>query len=55
MGPYQVDAVFDNGMVKLIIIDENQTSFIVNGHCLKLYHHSASKDAFVKHLSDSFD
>jgi len=55
MGPYQVDALFDNGMVRLIIIDENHTSFLVNGHRLKLYHHPASRNAFVKHLSDSFD
>ena len=53
MGPYQLDAVFDNGMVRLITIDENQTTFVVNGHCLKLYHRPASKDAFVKTLSDS--
>ena len=51
MGPYQVDAVFDNGTVRLITIDENHTSFLVNGNHLKLYHHLASKDAFVKHLS----
>lgn len=51
MGPYQVDAVFDNRTVILITIDENKTSFVVNGHHLKLYHRLASKDAFVKNLS----
>jgi hypothetical protein len=55
MGPYQVDTVFDNGMVRLITIDENHTSFLVNRHRLKLYHHPASRNAFVKHLSESSD
>jgi hypothetical protein len=55
MGPYQVDAVFDNGTVRLVTIDENHTSFLVNGHRLKLYHRPASRNAFVKHLSDSSD
>jgi hypothetical protein len=48
-----VDAVFDNGTVRLVTIDENRTSFLVNGHRLKLYHHPTSKDAFIKHLSDT--
>ena len=51
MGLYQVDIVFDNGTVRLSTIDENHTSFLVNGHHLKLYHRPASKDAFVKNLS----
>ena len=55
MGPYQVDRVFDNGTVRLITIDENQTTFVVNRHHLKLYHRPASKDAFVKTISDSAD
>ena len=55
MGPYQVDAVFDNGTVRLIAINENKTSFVVNGHRLKLYHRLTSKDAFVKTLSHSAD
>jgi len=48
-----VDTVFDNGTVRLITIDGNHTSFLVNGHCLNLYHHPASRDGFIKHLSDS--
>ena len=55
MGPYHVDAVFDNGTVRLVTLDENHTSFLVNKHHLKLYHHPASRNAFVKHLSDSSD
>ena len=52
MGPYEVDAMFDNETVRLVAIDETRTSFLVNGHCLKLYHCPTSKDAFVKNLSD---
>jgi len=55
MGPYQVDAVFENGTVRLSTIDENHISFLVKRHCLKLYPHPASKDAFVKNISASSD
>ena len=51
MGPYEVNAVFDNGTVRLVTIDDTHTSFIVNGHRLRLYHRLASKDAFIKQLS----
>ena len=54
-GPNQVDVVFDNGKVRLSTIDENHISFLVKRHRLKLYHHPASKDAFVKNLSASSD
>ena len=50
MGPYEVDAVFDNGTVRLITIDDTCASFVGNGHCLRLYHRPTSKDAFIKHL-----
>ena len=52
MGPYEVDAVFDNGTVRLVTINDTRVSFIANGHRLRLYHRPASKDAFVKHLSE---
>jgi len=55
MGPYEVDVVFYNGMIRLITIYGNHNSFLVNGHSLKLHHCSASRDAFVKYLSDSSD
>ena len=53
MGPYEVSVVFDNGIVRLVTVDENRTSFLVNGHHLKLYHRPTSKDAFIKHISDT--
>ena len=52
MGPYEVDIVFDNGIVRIVTIDDTRASFIENGHRLRLYHHPASKDAFIKHLSE---
>ena len=52
IGTYEIDEVFDNGTVGLVTIDDTHASFIVNGHRLRLYHRPASKDAFIKHLSD---
>ena len=52
MGPYAVDTIFDNGTIRLVTIDDTRTSFIVNGHRLRLYHQLASKDAFIKQISE---
>ena len=52
MGPYEVNVVFNNGIVRLVTIDDTRTSFIVNGHRLRLYHRPASKDDFIKQLSE---
>ena len=54
MGPYKVDDVFDNGIVRVVTIDHTHASFIINGHHLRLYHHPTSRDAFIKHLSDKY-
>jgi hypothetical protein len=50
MGPYEVDTVYDNGAVRIKTIDENQTSVVVNGHRLKVYHKPLSKEDFVKNV-----
>jgi hypothetical protein len=50
MGPYEVDTVYDNGAVRIKTIDENQTSLVVNGHRLKVYHKPLSKEDFVKNV-----
>lgn len=55
MGPYEVDVVFDNRIVRLVMIEETRTYFLVNGHHVKLYHHPTSKDVFIKHLSNKYD
>jgi hypothetical protein len=47
LGPYEVEIVFDNGSVKIKTIDEEQVSFVVNGHRLRLYHKPMSKEKFV--------
>ena len=52
MEPYEMNAIFDNGTVRLVTIDDTRTSFIVNGRRLRLYHRPASKDAFIKQLSE---
>lgn len=52
MGPYEVDIVFYNGIIKLVTIDDTHAYLIVNEHCLRLYHHPDSKDAFIKHVSN---
>ena len=52
MGPYEVDVVFDNGIVRLVTIDDTRTTFIVNGHRLRPYCKPASKDDFIKQLSE---
>lgn len=52
IGRYEVDAMFNNGTVRLVKIDDTRASFLVKGHHLKLYHCPTSKDAFVKNLSD---
>ena len=32
LGPYQIDRVFDNGTVCLVIIDKNHTQLFINSH-----------------------
>jgi len=53
LGPYEVDTVHDNGLVRIKTIDENQTSFVINGHHLKVYHKPLSKEDFVKNVLQS--
>ena len=43
MGPYDVVRAFDNGSVESETIDDSQTSFVVNGHRLRLYRKPMSK------------
>jgi hypothetical protein len=50
-----VDTVYDNGSVKIKTIDADQTSFVVNGHHLKVYHKPLSKEDFIKHVLQSFE
>jgi hypothetical protein len=49
--PYEVDTVYDNGVVKIKTIDDGQVSFVVNGHRLKFYHKPISKEDFLQVMS----
>jgi len=53
LGPYEIDKVFSNGVVRIKTIDEFQTPLILNGHRLKIYHKPLSKEEFVKIFQDS--
>jgi hypothetical protein len=55
LGPYEVDTVYTNVSVKIKTIDENQTSFVVNGHRLKVYHKPLSKEDFIRHVLQNFE
>ena len=43
MGPYEIVTIFYNGYVKIRTIDDEQATFVVNGHRLKVYHKPLSK------------
>ena len=51
LGPYLVDKVFDNGIVRLVTIDENHAPLFANGHRLRLYHKPIFKDAFTSQIA----
>eukprot|EP00253_Pinus_taeda_P008492 PITA_08492 len=50
LGPYEIEEIFDNGAVRIKTIDQDPTSFVVNGHRLKVYHQPISKEIFMKQL-----
>jgi hypothetical protein len=51
LGPYEVVNVYGNGAVKIKTIDDEQVSFVVNGHRLKFYHKPMSKEDFLQFMS----
>jgi hypothetical protein len=51
MGPYEIVQVFENGSVKLTTIDQEERTFIVNGHRLKIYHKPINKEYFIQTVS----
>jgi hypothetical protein len=46
LGPYEVDIVFPNGIVRLITIDGSNTELFANGHRLYMYQRPLSKTEF---------
>ena len=53
LGPYEVDAVFDNGTVNLVTIDSARRPLLANGHHLWLYHKPTLKGSFVNIVTNS--
>lgn len=51
LGPYKVDIVYDNGAIKIKTIDDGQVCFVVNGHRLKFYHKTISREDFLQVMS----
>ena len=51
MGPYEIVTIFYNGSVKIRTIDDEQVTFVVNGHRLKVYHKPLSKQEFIRDMS----
>jgi len=43
IGPYEIKSIFNNGSVKIHTIDDENVSFLVNGHKIKLYKNPKSK------------
>ena len=50
LGPYEIEEIFDNGTIKIKTIDQESTSFLVNGHRLKVYNRPIDKEEFMKQL-----
>lgn len=48
LGPYEIETIFDNGVVRIRTIEEERTTFIMNGHRLRIYHKS-----LIKYLQDN--
>ena len=46
----KVVTAFDNGSIEIKTIDDSQTSFVVNGNRLRLYHQPISRQDFVKNV-----
>ena len=55
MGPYEIITIFYNGYVKISTIDDEQVTFVVNGHRLKLYHKPITKQEFIQGLAHQSD
>ena len=53
LGPYEIEEVFNNGVVRIRTIDEINVPLLVNGHQLKIYHKLISRDNFTKIFQDN--
>ena len=55
MGLYEIEAIFENGTVKIKTIDDHSTSFIVNSRRLCLYHKPTSRKEFSHQIQQHSD
>ena len=55
MGPYEIEAIFENGAMKIKTIDDQPTSFTINGHWLRLYHKPTSREEFTHQIQQQSD
>jgi hypothetical protein len=54
LGPYDIDIVYDNGAIKICIMDEDKIPLMANGHRLRLYHQPLSKESFLTKISNGW-
>ena len=55
MGPYEIETIFDNGVVRIKTIDDQQVYFILNGYTLLLYHKPTSKEEYTHKIQKQLD
>ena len=53
LGPYEIEEVFNNGVVKIRTIDGSKIPLLVNGHWLKIYQKLVSREEFIKIFQDN--
>lgn len=51
LGPYEIEEIFINGVVRLTTIDPVRFKIFVNGHRLHLYHKPTTKEEFLEQFS----
>lgn len=55
LGPYKIDTTFYKGVVKIKTIDDEQVTFLVNGHILRFCHKPLTKEEFVKYFQENYE
>lgn len=54
-GPYQVNTCYDNGVGKIITIDEDRMLLLVNGNNLRLYRKPLTKEIYTTSLQQDIN
>ena len=55
MRPYEIITIFYNGSIKIRTIDDEQVTFVVNGHRLKVYRKPVTKHEIIHGLTHQSD